>query len=193
MIAEPVREIKEEILEDSAVKVKLRGDQEPSFAQVKAPLKISQADLFTKGLQTGIEYVRIGNRTYQSRRTYENFHYREKSLGYPTSSTERFGINLNYFNFFPAMIKLHAAYQRTGNVDVTDLFPLKKEKFPFGIVEKKGNVELSVAYFLKHRSRLTANIGYERFRNYNHIKGNNRNNFKLVLGLHLNLAAKLRF
>jgi len=155
-------------------------------------LKLSQADLFANGLQAGIEYVRIGNRTYQSRRTYENFHYQGKNLGYPTSSTERFAINLNYFNWFPAMLKFTAAYQRTGAVDVTDLFPLKKEKFPVGIVEKLWDLNSEFAYFPNAWSRLTARLGYERFGNYRHVKDDNRSNFKLILGLHVNLAFGLK-
>ena len=155
-------------------------------------LKLSQADLFAKGLQAGIEYVRIGNRTYQSRRTYENFHYQGKSLGYPTSSTEKFAINLYYFNWFPAMLKFNAAYQRTGDVEVTDLFPLKREKFPISVSEKKLNFGVNFAYFLNHWSRFTANIEYERFTNYHNVRDDNRSNFKLILGLHVNLAFGLK-
>ena len=155
-------------------------------------LKISEADLFMKGLQTEVEFTRIGNRTYHSFRTWENFHFQEKGLGYPTSSFERVGLSLSYFNLFPAVIKLQTSYQRTGDIKFTDGFPGEKEKFPIGIVEKLWDLNLEFSYFLNVWSRLTTKLGYERFGNFRHVKDDNRSNFKLILGLHVNLAFGLK-
>jgi len=90
------------------------------------------------------------------------------------------------------MLKFNAAYQRTGDVEVTDLFPLKREKFPISVSEKKLNFGVNLAYFLNPWSRFTANIGYERFTNYRNVRDDNRSNFKLILGLHVNLAFGLK-
>ena len=155
-------------------------------------LKLSEADLIMEGLQTGIEYTRIGNRTYQTFRTWENFHYHEKGLGYPTSSVERVGLSLSYFDLFPALIKLQAFYQRAGAIELTDVFPGEKEKFPVGIVETLWDLNLEFAYFPNVWSRLTARLGYENFDNYRHVQDDNRSNFKLILGLHINLAFGLK-
>lgn len=155
-------------------------------------LKVSFADIWAEGLQTSMEYVRIGNRTYQSRRTFENFHYREKSLGYPRSSTERIGIDVKYFNLYPALLKVHASWQRSGDVQTTDYFPLKKEKFPIGVVEKKWEVGFDLKYFPNYWSLFTVNLGYENFDNYKNRQGDNQSNFKLILGLHVNLAFALK-
>ena len=155
-------------------------------------LKVSEADLLMKGLQTGIEYTRIGNRTYQSFRTWENFHYQQKGLGYPTSSVEKIGLSLSYFDLFPALIKVQAFYQRAGAIELTDVFRGEKEKFPVGIVENLWDLNLEFAYFPNVWSRLTARLGYEKFGNYRHVKDDNRSNFKLILGLHVNLAFALK-
>ncbi len=155
-------------------------------------LKLSAADLMTKGLQSAIEYTRIWNRTYQSFRTYENFQYRGKGLGYPTASIARIGLNVKYFNLFPAIIKFSTYYQRSGDIRLTDVFTGEKENFLVGIVEKLWNLNLEFSYFPNLWSRLTARLGYEKFGNYRHVKDDNRSNFKLILGLHVNLAIALK-
>ena len=153
--------------------------------------KISAADQILDGLQTALEYTRIGNRTYQSKKTYENFHYQGKGLGFPTASTERFALNLKYFNLYPAMLKLNVSYQRFGDIRLTDVFMLEKEKFPVGTVASKWDLGFDLRYFLNYWSQFTATLGYENFRNYNHVKNDNRTNFKLILGLHFNLASSV--
>lgn len=155
-------------------------------------LKVSTADIGAEGLQTSLEYVRISNRTYQSRRTYENFHYEEKSLGYPRSSTERIGIDAKYFKLYPALLKLSASWQRSGDVMPTGFFPLKQEKFPVGIVEKKWQVDFDLKYFLNYGSLFTLNLGYENFQNYNNLDGEDLRNLKAVFGLHVNFAMAYR-
>jgi len=113
-------------------------------------------------------------------------------LGYPTSSVEKIGLSLSYFDLFPALIKLQAFYQRAGAIELTDVFPGEKEKFPVGIVENLWDLNLEVAYFPNVWSRLTARLGYESFSNYRHVKNDNRSNVKLILGLHVNLAFGLK-
>ncbi len=151
-------------------------------------LKLSQADALIPGLQAGIEYNRIGNRTYQSQFTAENFHSREKGLGFPTASVERIATHLKYFGLPPFLLKVSASYQRSGDIELTDVFPLRREKFPVGTVEKRFDWRLDFSYFPNYWSRFTASVGFENWENYNHIEGDKRNNFKLVLGVHSNLA-----
>ncbi|MCZ6820974.1 MAG: hypothetical protein O7G31_16015, partial [Calditrichaeota bacterium] len=182
------------LVDDFIINNSEEGDDRENFPdRMGITLKLTEADNFMQGLQTGIEYTRIGNRTYQSRRTYENFQYRGKSLGYPISSTERVAVTAKYFNLYPLMLNLTGEFRRIGDVDVTHVFPLKKEDFPVGIVEKRWSVELKARYFLNYWSRLTVTLGYERFENFNNVEGDNRKNLKLILSAHLNLAVSHRF
>jgi len=155
-------------------------------------LEASQADLFGRGLQTGIEYTRIGNRTYQSFRTYENFQTRGKGLGYPAASIERVGLKMNYFNLYPVLLKFQTSYQRAGDVTLTSLTDVftgfKDEKFPVGVVEKSWEARLDMRYFVNEQSQFTATLGYEHFDNYRHAAGDTRNNLRFVLGLRMNLS-----
>lgn len=155
-------------------------------------LDISQADLLVEGLQSGIDYTRLGNRTYQTFRTYENFQTRGKGLGYPNASLERIGLKMKYFNLFPVLLKFQASYQRAGDVTLTSLTDVfsgyKDPKFPVGVVEKTWDVRFDVRYFVNYWSQFNATLGYEHFDNYRHVAGDNRNNFRLVLGYRVNLA-----
>jgi len=155
-------------------------------------LDLSQAALFARGLQTGIEYTRIGNRTYQSFRTYENFQTRGKGLGYPEASIERIDLKMKYLNLFPVLLKFQTSYQRAGDVTLTSLTDVftgfKDEKFPIGVVEKSWEARLDMRYFVNEQTQFTATVGYEHFDNYQHVAGDTRNNLRFVLGLRTNLA-----
>jgi hypothetical protein len=150
------------------------------------------ADFPVPGLQVRFEYARLSNRTYQSRRTYENFHYQEKSMGYPVSSIEKLGLAVKYFNLYPAIVSVHGSFQRSGDVKMTDVFPLQREKFPVGIVENNWELNMDVKYFPQSWLWLTSTVGYEYFTNYKHMAGDDRSNFKLILGAHVNLSFRLK-
>ena len=93
-------------------------------------LSLRTGDLILPGLNSGISYVRIWNRTYQSMRTYENYHYRGLGLGYACAGSEEIKINLSYWDLFPWVFKNDFIYGRYGDVRLTDLFRLNKEEFP---------------------------------------------------------------
>ena len=52
------------------------------------------------------------------------------SLGYPCASCEEIKFNVGIFSWFPWVVTNKLIVGRYGAVDVTDLFPLGKEKFP---------------------------------------------------------------
>lgn len=155
-------------------------------------LRASQADAWLRGLQTGIEYTRIGNRTYQSFRTWENFHYRQKGLGYPTASVERVGLFANYVGAFPAILKLSLAYERAGDVEVTDIFTGDKDAtFPVNTVQKMFRTAFELRYVWSRQTQVTAKFGLESFQSYRHVAGADHANLFLVLGVHANLGIGL--
>lgn len=155
-------------------------------------LSLANADVLLPGLQTKLLYSRLGNRTYQSRRTWENFHYRGKSLGFPSSSTEKVSLQMNYFHLFPVLVQFEGFYQRRGNVRLTDLFPLRKEKFPVGTVEKHVQTRLRLRYFMRHNVRFSLAFGFETFTNFNNVLHDDRNNFFFTLGMEIRHALPVR-
>lgn len=147
-------------------------------------MKISQADLWLPGLQTGLNYTRIGNRTYQSFRTWENFNYHGKGLGYPAASIERLGLDAAWFNAYPAIFKFTASFQRSGEARLTDMFNGEKDdKFPVGTVERVWQFGLKTRYVFNHWSQFTTEAGYESYTNMNHVPGQDVGFFKFILGL----------
>ncbi len=91
---------------------------------------LRSGDLLLNGLNTRIGYTRIWNRTYQSRFTYENYHYRGLGLGYPRPSSEEFKFSAQYWGRFPWYISQELLSGRYGSVDFADYFPLEHEPFP---------------------------------------------------------------
>ena len=68
-------------------------------------ISIRSGDLILTGLNTNLSYVRIWNDTYQSRWTWENYHYRGLGLGYPCASCEEFKFKVGYWGKFPLFIQ----------------------------------------------------------------------------------------
>jgi len=123
---------------------------------------VKTADYFLNGLNSSISYIRIWNRTYQSRRTYENYHYRNLGLGYPCASCEEFKIKLAYWNFFPLFIKNETIIGRYGNVELNDLFMLKKEPFPVPPVIHNVVNTTDIVYFFNENYRASAQFIYRK-------------------------------
>ncbi len=59
--------------------------------------------------------------------------------------------------------------------------------------EKRWDLGFDVRYFVNHWSWLTANLGYEHFKNYNNLEADDRSNINFILGVHLNLAFAFNF
>lgn len=168
------------------------GERDRNPDRLGIQLRVSQADRLLQGLQTGLEYTRLGNRTYQAFRTWENFQTREKGLGYPAASVERLSVFANYFDLFPAIIKVTAAYQRSGDARLTDVFRGgKAPKFPVGVVETTWQAEARIRYLLNPWSQLTARVGVERIKNFGHVAGEDFTNVALVLGAQVNLSLSM--
>ena len=100
------------------------------------------------GLNTDLSYTRIWNRTYQSKNTYENYHYRELGLGYPDASCEEIKLKIGYWGWFPIFVQNETIIGRYGDVAFTDLFPLEHEPFPVPEVTKNLVNILRVKYFV---------------------------------------------
>jgi hypothetical protein len=121
--------------------------------------------LFT-GLNTAISYIRIWNRTYQSIRTYENYHYGKLGLGYPCASCEEIKLNLAYWHLFPWVFTNEWIIGRYGAVDITDLFMLTKENFPVAPVIQNIINTFTIHYYPHTRISLRVQGFYAKERNH---------------------------
>ncbi len=148
------------------------------------------ADLIS-GLNMSLAYTRIWNRTYQSRRTYENYHYRSLGLGYPCASSEEVKINLAYWNIFPLFIKNETTVGRYGDVALTDLFMLNKEPFPVPpVINNVVNIT-DIGYFFNENYRASAQFIYRKNVNHYSNRFSDRDNF--VINIKFNAVFALGF
>ena len=122
-------------------------------------ISLRSAD-FIDGLNLDLTYVRVWNRTYQSKFTWENYHYRGLGLVYPCASCEEIKIKFAYWGFFPFFFLNEAIYGIYGNVELTDLFPLTKETFPIEPVQYNFLDNLKFYYFYNPILSLFASVEY---------------------------------
>jgi hypothetical protein len=145
-------------------------------------------DLLLQGLNTDLSYVRIWNRTYQSRVTYENYHFRGLGLGYPCASCEEIKIRLDYWDIFPFVVNMQAVYGRYGAVALTDVFPLKKEEFPVEPVTENMSGMLKLTWFAYPSLSATATLNYNDEKNFYGNRINPYSGLSISLGVQVFLA-----
>lgn len=154
-------------------------------------LSARSGDLLFNGLNSSLTYSRIWNRTYQSMRTYESYHYRGYGLGYPCASCEEIKMKLSLWNFFPLVLRNETSYGRYGNVELTDLFTLKKESFPLPPVKKNLINRFELTYFHGSYLNLFAAIDYRQNPNHYSNRFDERSHFVFKAGVKLDLSLAL--
>ena len=117
-------------------------------------------DMFLPGLNLNLTYVRIWNRTYQSKYTWENYHYRELGLGYPCAACEEVKFKFSYWDLFPLYLHNEFIWGRYGEVHLTDLYPLKKEDFPIAPVTENIINNFYLHYFYSNNLTVYARLQY---------------------------------
>lgn len=148
-------------------------------------ISIRNGDTILPGLNIDLTYVRVWNRTYQSKYTYENYHYRGLGLGYPCAGCEEIKLKMAYWGFFPFFFQNESIYGRYGNVKLTDLFPLNKEDFPLAPVNYNFINEFKLLYFHSTRLRIFVSFIYrDNPLHYSNRLGE-KNHFILSLGLNI--------
>ncbi len=150
---------------------------------------IKTADYFLRGLNSSFSYIRIWNRTYQSRFSYENYHFRELGLGYPCASCEEFKIKLAYWNLFPLFIKNETIIGRYGDVELTDLFMLSKESYPVPPVTDNVINTTDIVYFYNENYRASIQFIYRKNIDHYSNRFSERDNF--VINLNFNALFSL--
>ena len=154
-------------------------------------VSVRSGDIFLKGLNVSAKYIRIWNRTYQSRWTWENYHYRGLGLGYPCASCEEFKLKLGYWGKFPLFIQDEFIIGRYGHVLLTDVFIPKKEPFPVPPVINNIINRFMVHYFLSENTDIFMNVEY--FKNPNHYLNRLNQGSQFTFSLGLSHSLGLRF
>ncbi|GAB4189791.1 MAG: hypothetical protein Kow00108_25700 [Calditrichia bacterium] len=152
----------------------------PNRLGLQGAIKISDI-LLNKSLWS-FRYNRIWNRTYQSINTWENYHYREYSLGYPVASSEEFSLKFHLWRYFPLYVKAELNYGRYGNVSLTDYFPMKKEPFPVPKVAKNVIFNLSTKYFYSSRLQFNTELTYRKNPNHYSNRFEEQNRWVVRIG-----------
>lgn len=154
-------------------------------------VSIRTGDLFLKGLNAELGYTRVWNQTYQSRWTYENYHYRELGLGYPGASCEEVNVKLGFWGFFPLFLQNELIYGRYGNVKLTDVNLLQKNPFPVPPVTENVINVFKMRYFF--RNWLDAFLKIEFYRDPDHYLNRLNQNSDLTISLGINLLLNRQF
>lgn len=123
-------------------------------------------DLLLKGINTDLTYHRIWNRTYQSKYSWQNYQYRGLGLGYPCAGCEELKIKVGYWFWSPFYLETEVIIGRYGAVNLTDLFPMKKEPFPVPPAENNVIFNLNLEYFVS--TTLYAKLGIRYMQNAQH-------------------------
>ena len=102
----------------------------------------------TNTLQS-LRYVRIWNETYTSYRTFENYTYFKKGMGYPTNSFEGLKYSVSNFSLLPLFIEGGVELWRQGDRDLVDPFHDELNNFPVGPATSGLTLAISVSYMWK--------------------------------------------
>ena len=130
--------------------------------RLAASFSLRSGDIFFNGLNLELTFVRVWNRTYQSKFTWENYHYHGRGLGYPCASCEEIKLKTTWWQLFPFVIKNELLVGRYGDVELTDLFLMKKEPFPVGLEKTNVINELKIDCFVNPSTRLFVSIIYRK-------------------------------
>jgi hypothetical protein len=129
-------------------------------------VSLRAGDFLQPGSNIDLSYVRIWNRTYQSKVTYENYHYGQLGLGYPCASCEEFKLKIGLWSLFPFFIENETIFGKYGNVSLTDVFPFVKETFPIKPVTNNFVNLTTIKYF--YNTSLSTYLSMYYFKNKNH-------------------------
>ncbi len=134
------------LLDDIVLNTDEPDEREKREDRFALTFSVRNADLL-QGLNLGMTYVRVWNRTYQAFSTWENYHFRELSLGYPCASCEEIKLKWDYWGLFPLYFGNESILGRYGSVRLTDFYPYDKASFPLAPVTNNFFNELTIRYF----------------------------------------------
>jgi hypothetical protein len=155
-------------------------------------ISMRSADWPFSSINNSFTYTKIWNRTYQSIRGYENYHYRGYGLGFPCASCEEIHWRLSVWKWFPFWIRNEFIYGQYGNVDITDVFRLQKEAFPVEPVTVNFINQLEMHYHIRSWLNFEAALIYRKEPLHYSNRFRDESRFVAKIGLNLLLQQSLR-
>ena len=128
-----------------------------------------------------------------SYRTWENYVFHGKSMGFPYNSHEGLTGEVAYFGSFPFTFIASMGFSRQGDQDINAVFGDTKDPFPLGIDERNTFSKLSISYMPSNRIYVRADCRYDEYDNYRHRKGVDKRFFSFRLTVHTALYWNFRF
>jgi hypothetical protein len=123
--------------------------------------KISFANLFKKENLFSIQYVRVWNETYVSFRTWENYTYFNKGIGFSFNSFESVKAYFNSFNKLPLLIETSLEVWRHGNRDMFSSLVDSLNSFPVAPVDQGLSLEVSTSYLFTNNLKYMIEFNYD--------------------------------
>ena len=146
--------------------------------------KLTLTDLFLPGAQFYSVYNRDENWTYISFKSWENYLFQQKSMGFPKNSVESVKFGFDYFGRPPFIFNFQTGYERHGDQDLTGAFLATKGRFPMGVVQYLFYNDLSVTYMPSTNYYAILNTHWESYKNAGHIDSESFVDFSVFLRLY---------
>jgi hypothetical protein len=145
--------------------------------------KLINTDMIAPGMQFGLSYHRIGNWSYMSYRTWENYHFHGMGMGYPKNSVEGFGVEADYFASPPFMFHAEYLSERHGDQDITVPFGDTKAKFPIGVVESSNRFLFNFRFIPSTRFHALVECDWRKVSNAGNVEGKKERVFEIMVSL----------
>ena len=149
--------------------------------------KLVITDVLAPGTQWGLTYNRINNWTYMSYRTWENYVFQGKGMGFPKNAFEGIKAAFDYLGRPPFIFTLTTGFERHGDQDLNAVFGDTKESFPIGVVERRAYFDCTLRYIPSNRFHASLMVRYEHFQNKAHVDDIDENGFSALLSLYSNV------
>ncbi|MBN2318431.1 MAG: hypothetical protein JXR49_05110 [Acidobacteria bacterium] len=155
--------------------------------------KLMLTDLLGLGSMLHLDYTRIGNWTYMSYRTWENYTYYGRSLGNPENSVESIALKYLYFGKPPFLPQIEFRWRQHGEQDINAVFGDNRDKFPIGIVEHSFEADVKIRYMPSNKFFFDLETKYYSTDNYLNIDGQKKNNLTILFSVFGNVNFDFTF
>ncbi|NOZ61958.1 MAG: capsule assembly Wzi family protein [Calditrichaeota bacterium] len=145
-------------------------------------ISLRAGDLIFRGTNFNLTYNRVWNRTYQSKTTWENYHYRGLGLGYPCAGCEELKFEFGYWGKFPLYLHNKIIWGRYGDVSLQDVFLMIKEKFPITPVKNNFIEQFTIDYFFNPSLIFSADLIYRKDPNHYSNRTSDKSNLIFKFG-----------
>ena len=142
----------------------------------------------------GMEYVHIRNRMYKTLNSWEWWVHRNRPLGYYLGSDlDNLQLDASHWIRPNWWLKLQYNHLRRGEGRMSKPYDMPwmdctveqgyHEKFPTGVVEETGRIELQLMYHPHVACRVTAELVYQEMKNVNNVAGQKDSEWSFRLGV----------